>query len=127
MLFLLGLLDSPELGPRLPLLVELPLLLLSDGVLRLLLIVPLGQCGHLLVLEEPPVVILIGIWEVVPRRLLFLLPTFFCQAVEPLVQVVESPLNFCQRLVPEDTLLILEPPLEKVELLFLTKLQIFLP
>ena len=127
MLFLLGLLDSPELGPRLPLLVELPLLLLSDGVLRLLLIVPLGQCGHLLVLEEPPVVILIGIWEVVPRRLLFLLPTFFCQAVEPLVQVVESPLNFCQRLVPEDTLLILEAALEEVELLLFSQLEIFLP
>ena len=127
MLFLLGLLHRPELSPRLPLLIELPLLLLSHGVLRLLLIVPLGQCGHLLVLEESPVVILVGIWEVVPRRLLFLLPTFFGQAVEPLVEVVESPLNFCQRLVPEDTLLILETPLEEVELLFLTKLQIFLP
>ena len=63
----------------------------------------------------------------VARRLLFLLPSFFGQAVEPLVEVVESPLNFCQRLVPEDTLLILETPLEEVELLILTKLQIFLP
>jgi hypothetical protein len=64
---------------------------------------------------------------VVPRGLLFLLPSFFGQAVESLVQVVESPLDLCQWLVPEDTLLILEPALEEVELLLLSQLEVFLP
>lgn len=101
--------------------------MLSDSIFRLLLIVPFSQCSHLLVLEEPTIVILVGIWEVVGRGLLFLFPSFFGQAVEPLVQVVESPLDLCQWLVPKDTLLILEPALEEVELLLLSKLQVFLP
>jgi hypothetical protein len=57
---------------------------------------------------------------VVARGLLILLPAFLGQAVEPLVEVVESSLDLGQGLVPEDTLLILEAALEEVELLLLS-------
>ena len=103
----------------------LPLLLLRHRRL-LVLLVPFCQRSHLLILQQVSLFIGISVGHVIPGAPLFLLSPLLSQFEQSFVELIDAFLDLSEGLVPEHPLLVHEPPLEKIQLLLLTHLQVFL-